>query len=109
MGVMFISHAYGVSLSLDAQVGFLLLMLLISKGAATVSGGGLPFHVAGRCDACTMVRDTSGATPALISDRNMSHKSLSGSVNRTVSFPRSAINIYVGLDRALCTSPMNRP
>jgi aerobic C4-dicarboxylate transport protein len=39
MGVMFISHAYGVPLSLDAQIGILLLMLLTSKGAATVSGG----------------------------------------------------------------------
>ena len=39
MGVMFISHAYGVPLSLDHQIGILLLMLLTSKGAATVSGG----------------------------------------------------------------------
>ncbi|PWK34291.1 cation:dicarboxylate symporter family transporter [Cupriavidus plantarum] len=39
MGVMFISHAYGVPLSLDHQLGILLLMLLTSKGAATVSGG----------------------------------------------------------------------
>lgn len=39
MGVMFISHAYGVPLSLDQQIGILLLMLLTSKGAATVSGG----------------------------------------------------------------------
>lgn len=39
MGVMFISHAYGVPLSLDQQLGVLLLMLLTSKGAATVSGG----------------------------------------------------------------------
>ncbi|SEB19345.1 cation:dicarboxylate symporter family transporter [Variovorax sp. YR216] len=39
MGVMFISHAYGVPLSIDHQVGILLLMLLTSKGAATVSGG----------------------------------------------------------------------
>ena len=37
MGVMFISHAHGVPLSLDAQPGILLLMLLTSKGAATVS------------------------------------------------------------------------
>jgi aerobic C4-dicarboxylate transport protein len=36
---MFISHAYGVPLTLDAQIGILLLMLLTSKGAATVSGG----------------------------------------------------------------------
>ncbi len=39
MGVMFISYAYGVPLSLDQQIGVLLLMLLTSKGAATVSGG----------------------------------------------------------------------
>ena len=39
MGVMFISHAYNVPLSLDRQIGILLLMLLTSKGAATVSGG----------------------------------------------------------------------
>lgn len=39
MGVMFISHAYGVPLSLEQQIGILLLMLLTSKGAATVSGG----------------------------------------------------------------------
>jgi len=39
MGVMFIAHAYGVPLSLDHQIGILLLMLLTSKGAATVSGG----------------------------------------------------------------------
>ena len=39
MGVMFIAHAYGVPISLDHQIGMLLLMLLTSKGAATVSGG----------------------------------------------------------------------
>lgn len=39
MGVMFISFAYGVPLTLDQQIGILLLMLLTSKGAATVSGG----------------------------------------------------------------------
>lgn len=39
MGIMFIAHAYGVPLSFDAQIGILLLMLLTSKGAATVSGG----------------------------------------------------------------------
>ncbi|WP_044529335.1 cation:dicarboxylate symporter family transporter, partial [Herbaspirillum sp. B65] len=39
MGVMFIAHAYGVALSFDHQIGILLLMLLTSKGAATVSGG----------------------------------------------------------------------
>jgi aerobic C4-dicarboxylate transport protein len=38
-GVMFIAHAYGVPLSLDQQIGILTLMLLTSKGAATVSGG----------------------------------------------------------------------
>src|SRR6516164_692605 len=36
-GVMFIAHAYGVPLSLDQQIGILTLMLLTSKGAATVS------------------------------------------------------------------------
>ncbi|MFC5523909.1 cation:dicarboxylate symporter family transporter [Polaromonas jejuensis] len=39
MGVMFIAHAYGVPIALDQQIGILLLMLLTSKGAATVSGG----------------------------------------------------------------------
>jgi aerobic C4-dicarboxylate transport protein len=39
MGVMFIAHAYGVPLTLNQQIGVLLLMLLTSKGAATVSGG----------------------------------------------------------------------
>lgn len=39
MGVMFIAHAYGVPITLEQQVGILLLMLLTSKGAATVSGG----------------------------------------------------------------------
>jgi len=39
MGVMFIAHAWGVPLTLDQQIGILLLMLLTSKGAATVSGG----------------------------------------------------------------------
>jgi aerobic C4-dicarboxylate transport protein len=39
MGVMFIAHAYGVPLHLDQQLGILVLMLLTSKGAATVSGG----------------------------------------------------------------------
>jgi aerobic C4-dicarboxylate transport protein len=38
-GVMFIAHAYGVPFSLDQQIGILTLMLLTSKGAATVSGG----------------------------------------------------------------------
>jgi aerobic C4-dicarboxylate transport protein len=39
MGVMFIAYAYGVPITLDQQLGILLLMLLTSKGAATVSGG----------------------------------------------------------------------
>jgi aerobic C4-dicarboxylate transport protein len=39
MGVMFIAHAYGIPITLDQQFGILLLMLLTSKGAATVSGG----------------------------------------------------------------------
>lgn len=39
MGVMFIAHAYGVPISPEQQIGILLLMLLTSKGAATVSGG----------------------------------------------------------------------
>lgn len=39
MGVMFLAHAYGIPITFDQQVGILLLMLLTSKGAATVSGG----------------------------------------------------------------------
>ncbi|WP_431823383.1 cation:dicarboxylate symporter family transporter [Burkholderia sp. F1] len=39
MGVMFIAHAYNVPLTFEHQLGILLLMLLTSKGAATVSGG----------------------------------------------------------------------
>jgi hypothetical protein len=39
MGVMFIAHAYGVPITFNQQIGILLLMLLTSKGAATVSGG----------------------------------------------------------------------
>lgn len=39
MGVMFIAHAYNVPLTFEHQMGILLLMLLTSKGAATVSGG----------------------------------------------------------------------
>jgi aerobic C4-dicarboxylate transport protein len=39
MGVMFIAHAYGVPITVEHQIGILLLMLLTSKGAATVSGG----------------------------------------------------------------------
>jgi aerobic C4-dicarboxylate transport protein len=37
--VMFLANAYGVPLSLHQQIGLLLLMLVTSKGAATVSGG----------------------------------------------------------------------
>lgn len=37
--VMFLANAYGISLNLHQQLGLLLLMLLTSKGAATVSGG----------------------------------------------------------------------
>lgn len=39
MGVLFIAHAYNVPLTFEHQLGILLLMLLTSKGAATVSGG----------------------------------------------------------------------
>ncbi len=39
MGVMFIAHAYGVPITPGHQIAILLLMLLTSKGAATVSGG----------------------------------------------------------------------
>lgn len=39
MGVLFIANAYGIPLSLEQQLGILALMLLTSKGAATVSGG----------------------------------------------------------------------
>lgn len=39
MGIMFIAHAYNVPLTFEHQIGVLLLMLLTSKGAATVSGG----------------------------------------------------------------------
>jgi aerobic C4-dicarboxylate transport protein len=39
MGVMFIAHAYNVPITIAHQIGILLLMLLTSKGAATVSGG----------------------------------------------------------------------
>ncbi|MFC0402673.1 cation:dicarboxylate symporter family transporter [Paraburkholderia rhizosphaerae] len=37
--VMFVANAYGVPLSLHQQLGLLVLMLVTSKGAATVSGG----------------------------------------------------------------------
>ena len=37
--VMFIANAYGVPLTWGHQLGLLLIMLLTSKGAATVSGG----------------------------------------------------------------------
>ncbi|GKX57244.1 C4-dicarboxylate transport protein [Leminorella grimontii] len=39
MGVIFLANAYGIPLSLDQLFGILLIMLLTSKGAATVSGG----------------------------------------------------------------------
>lgn len=37
--VMFLANAYGVPLTWEHQLGLLLLMLVTSKGAATVSGG----------------------------------------------------------------------
>ncbi|MEM5383843.1 cation:dicarboxylase symporter family transporter [Paraburkholderia phymatum] len=37
--VMFLANAYGIPLDLHQQLGLLVLMLLTSKGAATVSGG----------------------------------------------------------------------
>jgi aerobic C4-dicarboxylate transport protein len=37
--VMFLANAYGVPLDFHQQLGLLLLMMLTSKGAATVSGG----------------------------------------------------------------------
>lgn len=39
MGVIFLANAYGVPLSLEQQLGIVAIMLLTSKGAATVSGG----------------------------------------------------------------------
>jgi aerobic C4-dicarboxylate transport protein len=39
MCVLFIANAYGVPLSWDQQLGILAVMLLTSKGAATVNGG----------------------------------------------------------------------
>ncbi len=39
MGVIFLSNAYDVPLSWEQQLGILVIMLLTSKGAATVSGG----------------------------------------------------------------------
>ena len=39
MGVMFLANAYGVPLDFGAQLGILGIMLLTSKGAATVTGG----------------------------------------------------------------------
>jgi aerobic C4-dicarboxylate transport protein len=39
MGVIFLANAYGVSLSWQQELGILAIMLLTSKGAATVSGG----------------------------------------------------------------------
>jgi aerobic C4-dicarboxylate transport protein len=37
--VLFLANAYGVPLDLHQQIGLLLLMMVTSKGAATVSGG----------------------------------------------------------------------
>jgi aerobic C4-dicarboxylate transport protein len=39
LGILFLANAFGVPLSIEQQIGMLLLMLLTSKGAATVSGG----------------------------------------------------------------------
>jgi aerobic C4-dicarboxylate transport protein len=39
MGVIFLANAYGVSLSWQQEIGILAIMVLTSKGAATVSGG----------------------------------------------------------------------
>ena len=39
MGVVFLANAYGVTLSWEQELGLLAIMLLTSKGAATVSGG----------------------------------------------------------------------
>lgn len=39
MGVIFLANAYGVPLSWEQELGILAIMLLTSKGAATVSGG----------------------------------------------------------------------
>ena len=58
MGVMFMAHAYGVPLTLNQQLGILLLMLLTSKGAATVSGGS--FVVFAATVASTSILPTEG-------------------------------------------------
>ena len=39
MGVIFLANAYGVPLSWEQEIGILAIMVLTSKGAATVSGG----------------------------------------------------------------------
>ena len=39
LGVLFLANAYGVPLDFSQQLGILGLMLLTSKGAATVTGG----------------------------------------------------------------------
>ena len=39
MGVLFLANAYNVPLDFSQQLGILALMLITSKGAATVSGG----------------------------------------------------------------------
>jgi Na+/H+-dicarboxylate symporter len=41
MGVLFIAHATNIRLSLAQQAGMFLIMMLTSKGAAGVTGGGL--------------------------------------------------------------------
>lgn len=39
MSVIFLANAYGINLSWDQEIGILVIMLVTSKGAATVSGG----------------------------------------------------------------------
>jgi len=41
MGAIFIAQAFGIEVSLETQIGLLLLMLVSSNGAAGVSGSGL--------------------------------------------------------------------
>ena len=77
MGVMFISHAYGVPITLDHQIGLLLLMLLTSKGAATVSGGS--FVVFAATVTSTGILPVEGVATSSVStlhvdgDRNLQH------------------------------------
>jgi aerobic C4-dicarboxylate transport protein len=47
MGAIFIAQATGTPLSLGSQIGLLLLLLLVSKGAAGVTGAGLVTLAAG--------------------------------------------------------------